>query len=285
MTTKKKYQYVVCSKTASSMNNERCWMNIGKSKLKKAAESKEKYWFVCSIEGNTCVYSAVATELKDAFEEYNVVIMGNKQKQTKYSFYLDYGTGEVFAKVSRNDKDVVIKLKVEEDRIQVDKGDVVSEEPSYFKVQEINLVKYKELSNKGKEIYNIQKLCSLLAEYGFECQRLVNDSEGPDIIAYRSVKGAKTNPETNENVFLIQVKGRMTIKKAYQDKKLHIAFPVEEGWYIFPHDDTISHIVPPNWLETKSWGEGFYHVKKLPEKLKKQMAKYLVKWPEGKQNQ
>lgn len=78
MTTKKKYQYVVCSKTASSMNNERCWMNIGMDKLKKAVESKGKYWFVCSIEGNTCVYSAVATELQNAFEEYNVVIMGNK---------------------------------------------------------------------------------------------------------------------------------------------------------------------------------------------------------------
>ena len=267
------------------MNNERCWMNIGTVKLEKAAKSKEKYWFVCSIEGKTRVYSTPATTLQSAFEEYDVAIMGIKQGQPKYSFYLDYRTGEVFAKVSRNDRDVVIKLAKEKGRIQVDEGEDVGEEPPYFEAQGISLTQYGELSTKGKEIYNIQKLCSLLAEYGFECQRLVNDSEGPDIVAYRNGKNIKKDSETNENVFLIQVKGRMTIKKAYQDKKLHIAFPVEEGWYIFPHDDTISNIVPKNWLETKSWARGSHHVKKLPKKLKKQMEKYLIKWPEGKRNQ
>ena len=281
----KKYQYAVRSKTATSTNDKRCWMNIGTAKLERAAKSGDKCWFVCDIDGHTDVYSTLAANLQAAFKEYDVALMGIKQKQPRYSFYLDYRTGEVFAKVSRNDKDVISQLKKENVSIQVGEGDDVGEEPSFLEAQGIDLIQYKDLSNKGKEIYNIQKLCSLLAEYGFECQRLVNDSEGPDIIAYRSGKGAKKNPETNENVFLIQVKGRMTIKKAYQDKKLHIAFPVEEGWYIFPHDDTISHIVPQNWLETESWGEGFYHVKKLPEKLKKQMAKYLVKWPEGKQNQ
>ena len=282
---KTSYKYVVCSKNASPMNNERCWMNIGTVKLEKAAKSKEKYWFVCSIEGKTRVYSTPATTLQSAFEEYDVAIMGIKQGQPKYSFYLDYRTGEVFAKVSRNDRDVVIKLAKEKGRIQVDEGEDVGEEPPYFEAQGISLTQYGELSTKGKEIYNIQKLCSLLAEYGFECQRLVNDSEGPDIVAYRNGKNIKKDSETNENVFLIQVKGRMTIKKAYQDKKLHIAFPVEEGWYIFPHDDTISNIVPKNWLETKSWARGSHHVKKLPKKLKKQMEKYLIKWPEGKRNQ
>ena len=279
------HKYAVLSKTATSMNDERCWMNIGTAKLENAVKDGEKYWFICDIDGHTYVYSAPAAELQEAFEKYNVAIMGNKKGEPKHSFYLDYDRGCIFARVSQNDRDVIIELTKENVRMQVDESDDVGKEPPYFEAQGINLIKYEELSSKGKEIYNIQKLCSLLAEYGFECQRLINDSEGPDIIAYRSGKNVKENSEINANVFLIQVKGRMTIKKAYQDKKLHIAFPAEEGWYIFPHDHTISNVVPKEWLETKSWDEGFYHVKTLSDKLKKQMEKYLIKWPEGKRNQ
>ena len=284
-TIKTSHKYAVRSKVATSINDKRCWINIETAKLENAVKDGEKYWFICDIDGHMCVYSVPAAELQEAFEEYDVVVMRNKKGEPKYSFYLDYDRGCIFARASQNDRDVIIELTKENVRMQVDESDDVGKEPPYFEAQGINLIKYEELSSKGKEIYNIQKLCSLLAEYGFECQRLINDSEGPDIIAYRSEKNVKENSEIDANVFLIQVKGRMTIKKAYQDKKLHIAFPAEEGWYIFPHDHTISNVVPKEWLETKSWDEGFYHVKTLSDKLKKQMEKYLIKWPEGKRNQ
>ncbi len=218
-TIKTSHKYSVRSKVATSMNDERCWMNIGTAKLENAVKDGEKYWFICDIDGHTYVYSVPAAELQEAFEEYGVVVMRNKNGEPKYSFYLDYDRGCIFARASRNDRDVIIELTKENVRMQVDESDDVGKEPPYFEAQGINLIKYEELSSKGKEIYNIQKLCSLLAEYGFECQRLINDSEGPDIIAYRSEKNVKENSEIDANVFLIQVKGRMTIKKAYQDKK------------------------------------------------------------------
>ena len=110
----KKYQYAVRSKTATSTNDKRCWMNIGTAKLERAAKSGDKYWFVCDIDGHTYVHSAPAAELQEAFEEYNVALMGIKQDQPRYSFYLDYKTGEIFASVSRNMHDAVYQLESED---------------------------------------------------------------------------------------------------------------------------------------------------------------------------
>ena len=275
----KKYQYAVRSKTATSTNDKRCWMNIGTAKLERAAKSGDKYWFVCDIDGHTDVYSTPAANLQEAFKEYDVALMGIKQKQPRYSFYLDYRTGEVFAKVSRNDKDVISQLKKENVSIQVGEGDDVGEEPSFLEAQGIDLIQYKDLSNKGKEIYNIQKLCSLLAEYGFECQRLVNDSEGADVIAHRNGSSSMT--------WLIQVKTRLTIKKKYLHKNLYIAFPSEhgDGWYIISHDDLVDNILQPA-TDTPTWkNKGEYSEGRLSRTQKKQLEEYLFKWPDGKQNQ
>ena len=108
------HKYAVRSKTATSMNDERCWINIGTAKLENAVKDGEKYWFVCDIDGHTYVYSAPATELYEAFKKCHVAIMGIEQDRPRYSFYLDYKTGEIFTGVSCNMHDAVYQLEPED---------------------------------------------------------------------------------------------------------------------------------------------------------------------------
>ncbi len=108
------HKYAIRSKTATSMNDERCWMNIGTAMLENAVKDGEKYWFVCDIDGHTYVYSAPATELYEAFKKCLVAIMGIEQDRPRYSFYLDYKTGEIFTDVSCNMHDAVYQLEPED---------------------------------------------------------------------------------------------------------------------------------------------------------------------------
>ena len=50
----------------------------------------------------------------------------------------------------------------------------------------MNLTKinYGELNARQKEIYNFQKVASLLADYGFNCIKLSDDWQGADFLAY-----------------------------------------------------------------------------------------------------
>ena len=108
------HKYAVLSKVATSMNDERCWMNIGTAKLENAVKDGEKYWFVCDFDGHTYVYSAPAIELQEAFEKCHVAIMGIEQDRPRYSFYLDYKTGKILATVSCSIHDVVYQLETED---------------------------------------------------------------------------------------------------------------------------------------------------------------------------
>ena len=111
------------------MNDERCWMNIGTAKLERAAKDGEKYWFVCMIDEHTYVYSAPAAELQEAFEECDVALMGMNQGYPKYSFYLDYKTGKIFATVSCNMHDVVYQPEPEDADPDEVGGEDVEPEP------------------------------------------------------------------------------------------------------------------------------------------------------------
>ena len=108
------HKYAIRSKTATSMNDERCWMNIGTAKLENAVKDGEKYWFVCDIDGHTYVYSAPATELYEAFKKFHVAIMGIEQDRPRYSFYLDYKTGKILTAASCDMNDVVYQLDTED---------------------------------------------------------------------------------------------------------------------------------------------------------------------------
>jgi len=45
-------------------------------------------------------------------------------------------------------------------------------------------IEYSSLNAKQKEIYNFQKVASLLADYGFNCIKLADDWQGADFLAY-----------------------------------------------------------------------------------------------------
>ncbi len=82
---------------------------------------------------------------------------------------------------------------------------------------DLTKVSYKDLNSKQKENYNYHKVASALAEYGYDSMRLNNDWEGADFI---SVKG--------DDMIKVQLKGRFTLARKYEDKDLYIAF-IEDG--------------------------------------------------------
>ncbi len=55
------------------------------------------------------------------------------------------------------------------------------------KLEKIN---YGDLNGKQQEVYNFQKCAALLAEYGFNCIRLVDDWEGPGTAPGRGVRSS-----------------------------------------------------------------------------------------------
>lgn len=91
-------------------------------------------------------------------------------------------------------------------------------------------VEYDSLDPKQKEIYNFQKVAAVLADYGFNCVKLVDDWEGADFLALR---------KDSDEMLKVQLKSRLTIDKKYCGKDLWIAFPVKKCWYMVPHDELV----------------------------------------------
>lgn len=96
---------IVRSATATSGNPDRCWLNIPLDAI-----NQEGYIdFLCYIDGVNYKYRCDSASLRRAFESGGVRLIRNSP--TRYSFYLDYETGEVFKSVSVNDTTPVITLK------------------------------------------------------------------------------------------------------------------------------------------------------------------------------
>ena len=119
---------------------------------------------------------------------------------------------------------------------------------------DLTKVLYKDLNSKQKENYNYHKVVSALAEYGYDSMRLNNDWEGADFI---SVKG--------DDMIKVQLKGRFTLDRKYEDKDLYIAF-IEKGIIkIYLHDEALA-IATSNITDSKSWTEnGSYSMNQTPK--------------------
>lgn len=138
-------------------------------------------------------------------------------------------------------------------------------------------VKYSELNPKQQEIYNFHTVAALLTGYGFECVRLDNDWGGADFLAYPK--------EAGQEIMRIQLKGRPTIDKKYQDpeKRIYMAFPIGEIWYLIPHNKLVKLVEEhTDWTKTKSWNEqqdwrGKYHAAIPPKKLKQALIPFQLK--------
>tara|TARA_E500000178_G_C16656665_1_gene588792 strand:+ start:48 stop:473 length:426 start_codon:yes stop_codon:yes gene_type:complete len=114
-------------------------------------------------------------------------------------------------------------------------------------------VSYSNLSSKQKEAYNFAHLSALLSEFGLSSIWLQDDWQGADCLA-----------QTADNEFLkIQLKGRLTFDKKYIGKKIYIAFPHDNGFYVYPHDKVLKQY-QERFSNTSSWNDrGQYSMKKL----------------------
>lgn len=106
-------------------------------------------------------------------------------------------------------------------------------------------IKYDDLNGRAKETYNFQKVSSILVEYGFATNWLNVDFESADFIAVHF---------NGIDILKIQLKSRVTIDKKYIAKDIWITFPIQNDFYLVPHDELVEIVGrTTNWLNSSSW--------------------------------
>ena len=121
---------------------------------------------------------------------------------------------------------------------------------------------YSNLPAKQKENYNFHKLSSLLASFGFNCIWLNDDVKGADFLALSA----------KSDVFKIQLKSRLTFDKKYIGKDLYLAFPSDDGFYVYLHDEALKLFIG-RYETTSSWNDkGIYNTTTKYES----MVKYFI---------
>lgn len=130
-------------------------------------------------------------------------------------------------------------------------------------------IQYSELNARQKENFNFQKLSAVLADYGFVTIRLSDDWQGADLIA-QHVDG--------DTVLRVQLKGRLVVCKKYRGKKLWIAFHEDGVWYLYPHDELLSHVLKvTNIGTTDSWTKrGGYSWPRVPARLREILSAFRI---------
>ena len=129
-------------------------------------------------------------------------------------------------------------------------------------------VSYSKLNSKQKENFNFHNLASVLATFGFNSIWLNDDVQGADFLAVAN-EGA---------IFKIQLKGRLTFDKKYKGKDIYVAFPNQDGFCIYPHDDLLEKFLN-RFNKTKSWQEGgMYSFNKLSKADEKLLLKYFLNY-------
>ena len=127
----------------------------------------------------------------------------------------------------------------------------------------------KKLNGKQKEIYNFQKSAALLADYGFNCIKLVDDWQGADFLAHHF---------DGKTTLRVQLKARLTIDRKYVGQNLWMNFPSGGTWYLVPHDKLVELVgETTNWLNTSSWQEnGLYSSANPSPRLLQQLRPFAV---------
>lgn len=130
-------------------------------------------------------------------------------------------------------------------------------------------IEYRNLNSRQKENYNFQKVAAELADYGFNCMWLNDDWQGADFIACH----------IDGNTFIkVQLKGRLTIDKKYNNKEIYVAFNQDEQWYIYPHDQLQAELLAMGLMSgSKSWDEnGGYSWPNIPKNITEHMRQYAI---------
>lgn len=141
----------------------------------------------------------------------------------------------------------------------------------------LSKVKYSDLNNKQKEIYNYRKISAILADYGFDCVRLPDDWNKADFLAHH-IDG--------KTMYRIQLKGRFTIGQKYQGSDIMMAFPISERkspekktWYLIRHTELVKLAGKhTKFLKTTSWktGKKMYSNANPPKELVDALDPYAL---------
>ena len=109
----------------------------------------------------------------------------------------------------------------------------------------LTTIQYDEMSAKMQETHNFHKVAAVLADHGFDCQRIFNDWNGADFVA--------NHPD--QPPISVQLKGRVVIASKYQGKDLYVTCAVNGVWYMYSHDALVDHIKAnhPNVITSQSW--------------------------------
>jgi hypothetical protein len=129
-------------------------------------------------------------------------------------------------------------------------------------------VDYSALNSRQKENYNFQKISAALADYGYATLRLSDDWNGADFIAQH----------INGTILSVQLKSRLGFYKRYIGKGLYIAFPFENEWYLYDHDELLNIILKSTSIgSTESWVKrGRYSFPRIPKQLHRFLEPYKV---------
>lgn len=131
-------------------------------------------------------------------------------------------------------------------------------------------IKFEKLNTRQKEIYNYQKVSSVLADYGYQTILLSDDWMGADFIALNF---------NGKDFLRVQLKGGFTIDKKYLNKDIHICFfdKKQKDWYLFPHDKIIKSKITEGYRKTRHYKEkGNFFINNIPTKLVKYLDKYKL---------
>lgn len=132
-------------------------------------------------------------------------------------------------------------------------------------------IQYQDLNSRQQEAYNFQKVSAVLADFGFVTIRLSNDWNGADFIL---------QDRNGKTFHKVQLKGRLTFDKKYEDEDLYICFRDGDhgSWYMYNHADLLKQVLDDGQLKgTKAWDEGnSYHFPVLSKRLKELLKPYQI---------
>ena len=130
-------------------------------------------------------------------------------------------------------------------------------------------IKYNELNARQKESYNFHKVAAVLAEFGFSSMWLNDDWQGADFIAVHL---------DGETFLRVQLKGRLTFDRKYDNKDIYIAFYEDKQWYLYPHDELRDLVLEEGKMAgSKSWDKrGGYSWPKIPKNIRHILERYKI---------
>lgn len=98
-----------------------------------------------------------------------------------------------------------------------------------------------------KEVMNRNIVVTLALQQGFNAFIPVYDG-GVDFVLYR---------ESDNDLRKVQLKSRWMIDEKYRNRDVWMAFPVDEDWYLVPHDKMFQFAERESGvLQSRSWTEG-----------------------------